>query len=1117
MIKILTKATTHWVGYQPLIIATYMPVRCFGSTVSLAQRPDHPLYPSLNWGQIKAGNRAIIDPFDPSAILYVSQREYLSLVKIAVSNDAQITVLATPGDSKISRDEKSSKPGDSQATSTESSAPLSKPTPPPSKERAERARRARLAELMRDFLVPHDLQKVSFLKWGKGSMSWKSWFGRFATPVQSGSVRRLLLPSESNLLVILRRWGYVLSMTGDVYWGPGLKADLFEFSLHCLKVLQHEGTLTLCNRMKLYLFCVNQYLAGNPLKGTGHLGIRVRLANGLPTALPVGARAHIRAGRHAYIRLWSSMLNSYRAFHTTPPTLSMGRIADAPFEISRDESLGFAHFLERFWVAWSTRNPELTKPDLTVRKFPLLTTAGPNRAVSILGSRLDALAWCRSGHLVNLFRAWKAFGVEDVVVETFFASLARAGAHWLSATSTPIAWACERLWTGKSPTFPIRGDFKEVKYRASIPGLRIVVSNPSPEVALLKPAVRRSNVLQNPGFEPKPGCFYDGKQWQPELAVNDQLATIARWVWTSLLPDGSFNPGALQHVQAVATSGPSQEVLPAPPEEAQTKKILSSRLVLGRLSFKYGEPAGKTRWFAIVDYFTQQCLQPLHDFLFKCLNTFPGDATFDQEAAVRRLTKFGPKYWCYDLTAATDVIPLKLYKIMFNTFIGPDKSEAWANLLVDREFVLRAGSVPPSLRPGSVSTSEVVWRGKYTRGQPMGALSSWGALALVHHLLIQYAAWRVGQNPLFDFEAYSVLGDDVVIANAAVAAEYLKVCKSLGVEINESKSFVSEKGFFQFAQRNVMNGVDVSPLSLREETNIETIQDRAAFVRRALDRGYFELPDTGTTNLLRTVVKRFLSPNHALYLSRYIWANKTGLGVDIASKVVAPLLLQPKGPLSGLLRPAEGIVWEWIQSLTHVFASGTSLFYRGTTIPDTQACWTTQDLASLYQTIILPLRDNFERRIRTIRDNYHTLERTINTMRHTVPLLPVAWITRIWADELPIYDRGAHFLHSLAKLIRPGLPAANLPSLALDAPVPPQGVAAGLSSLGALLDYLAKFNTPFDLEKKNVLQPKRSIDKHTEKIRRIWVNSSLPSSNLHGPPRRSKKGGGARGKCTSTN
>jgi len=78
----------------------------------------------------------------------------------------------------------------------------------------------------------------------------------------------------------------------------------------------------------------------------------------------------------------------------------------------------------------------------------------------------------------------------------------------------------------------------------------------------------------------------------------------------------------------------------------------------------------------------------------------------------------------------------------------------------------------------------------------MGAYSSWGMLALTHHVLVRYSARRAGVT---DFNDYAILGDDVVIANDIVAHEYLLVMKSLGLSINLSKSVISSR-FTEFAK-----------------------------------------------------------------------------------------------------------------------------------------------------------------------------------------------------------------------------------------------------------------------------------------------------------------------------
>jgi hypothetical protein len=50
------------------------------------------------------------------------------------------------------------------------------------------------------------------------------------------------------------------------------------------------------------------------------------------------------------------------------------------------------------------------------------------------------------------------------------------------------------------------------------------------------------------------------------------------------------------------------------------------------------------------------------------------------------------------------------------------------------------------------------------------------------------------------FKEYRILGDDVVIANDQVAAKYLEVMSTLGVEISFTKTHVS-KDTFEMAKR----------------------------------------------------------------------------------------------------------------------------------------------------------------------------------------------------------------------------------------------------------------------------------------------------------------------------
>lgn len=78
-------------------------------------------------------------------------------------------------------------------------------------------------------------------------------------------------------------------------------------------------------------------------------------------------------------------------------------------------------------------------------------------------------------------------------------------------------------------------------------------------------------------------------------------------------------------------------------------------------------------------------------------------------------------------------------------------------------------------------------------------------LAVTHHVMVLTAARRCGLN---DFTEYAILGDDVVIANYAVAMAYEQIARDLGVDINMDKSLFSHLGVLEFAKRLFSDGVD---------------------------------------------------------------------------------------------------------------------------------------------------------------------------------------------------------------------------------------------------------------------------------------------------------------------
>nr|UIW13869.1 MAG: RNA-dependent RNA polymerase [Rhizoctonia solani mitovirus 87] len=226
---------------------------------------------------------------------------------------------------------------------------------------------------------------------------------------------------------------------------------------------------------------------------------------------------------------------------------------------------------------------------------------------------------------------------------------------------------------------------------------------------------------------------------------------------------------------------------------------------LGKLHAKE-EAAGKVRLFAMVDAPTQWALYPLHSALLDQLKTIDQDGTFDQTRPLDFLDSADGLY-SYDLTAATDRLPISLQMKILGTLIGGGFAQAWSTLLVERSYGFRQMGYDK-------------WHGnyKYSVGQPMGAYSSWAMLALTHHFLVQASAWKAGVVPRgVWFTNYAVLGDDIVLGNRKVAQAYLGILDSLGMPVNLHKSLVSEKGTcLEFAKRTIYKRTDISPVPLKE-------------------------------------------------------------------------------------------------------------------------------------------------------------------------------------------------------------------------------------------------------------------------------------------------------------
>jgi hypothetical protein len=215
------------------------------------------------------------------------------------------------------------------------------------------------------------------------------------------------------------------------------------------------------------------------------------------------------------------------------------------------------------------------------------------------------------------------------------------------------------------------------------------------------------------------------------------------------------------------------------------------KLHIGKLAV-VKDVAGKARVVAITNWWIQASFKPLHDGLFGLLRRLDQDGTHDQEKPLNILISRvspGQKFYCFDLSAATDRLPLDIQRDILD-YLRPGIGTEWFNIIKSIRYWFEGRYI------------------KYSVGQPMGAYSSFAMLALTHHTIVRYAALQAG---IRNFKDYAVLGDDLVIANDDVASFYLEVCKDLGVEINLSKSIISND-IAEFAKKWKGVGLNYTPV-----------------------------------------------------------------------------------------------------------------------------------------------------------------------------------------------------------------------------------------------------------------------------------------------------------------
>jgi len=237
--------------------------------------------------------------------------------------------------------------------------------------------------------------------------------------------------------------------------------------------------------------------------------------------------------------------------------------------------------------------------------------------------------------------------------------------------------------------------------------------------------------------------------------------------------------------------------------EKQSESVeIETDVYTGRLGFS-AEPGGKTRKFAIGDYWSQLSLKPLQIALYRTLRSIPTDTTSNQSRGFLNLLKDsrGKPTYCFDLSSASDRIPAKMQRYRLQLMGGLHVADNWYKVMTKRNFFIK---------PLNKSV-------RWSVGQPLGLLSSFPSFALWHHDIIQFAAnYERFSNgkPLKFFKNYKLLGDDVVIYDEEVALRYQSLMSQIGISINLAKSVIGDKdnNQIEFAKRLALRGQEMSSI-----------------------------------------------------------------------------------------------------------------------------------------------------------------------------------------------------------------------------------------------------------------------------------------------------------------
>jgi hypothetical protein len=210
----------------------------------------------------------------------------------------------------------------------------------------------------------------------------------------------------------------------------------------------------------------------------------------------------------------------------------------------------------------------------------------------------------------------------------------------------------------------------------------------------------------------------------------------------------------------------------------------------------------KARVIAILDYWSQVALKPLHEDLYRVLRMIPQDCTFNQGSFQDKLKQPNGKYYSFDLSSATDRFPIDQIVLVLKGRYPSTYIDSWKRVMSGHPFDWNDQQI------------------SYSVGNPMGAYSSWASFTLAHHYIVYLSCLREGID--WRNANYVLLGDDIVIGDDRIAKQYLSLIEGLGVEISKQKTHISSDTY-EFAKRWVHKGNEISPFPVSAVLDEKTV------------------------------------------------------------------------------------------------------------------------------------------------------------------------------------------------------------------------------------------------------------------------------------------------------